>query len=118
MRDVIEAGREASPLVNEGLAEMRAKVDSFRQLLSDLSSIRCEAAREAVLQECMRSVDSLSGTLVDTASKWDRFDSALVAYKYKFRRVKITLAKDMPGQQMLFDAPSDATSPQGETGSP
>lgn len=118
MRTVIEAGRQASPLVNKGLSEMKSKLDSFRQLLSDLSSVKSDVARSAVVMECERAIDSLSGTLVDTISKWGEFDSALSSYRRKFGRVKISPSRDLPGQQMLFSDDAGGLPPQDATGSP
>lgn len=118
MRTVIEAGRQASPLVNEGLSEMKSKLDSFRQLLSDLSSVKSDVARNAVVMECERAIGSLSGTLVDTISKWGEFDSTLSSYRRKFGRVKISQSRDLPGQQMLFSEDAGGLPRQDETENP
>ena len=102
MRTVIEAGRSVSPLINEGLSEMRAKLDHFGQLLEDLSSVKSEEGRRAILEECHRGLDSLSGSLVDATSRWNGFDSSLRSYKYRFRKSKKEMPADLPGQQFLF----------------
>ena len=107
MRTVIEAGRHASPLVNNGLTEIGSKLESFRQLVSDLSSVKSDMARDAVIGECVRIVDSLSGSLANTVSIWSEFNSSLMSYRYKFGRKKKPKMVDLPGQQVLFDEPTD-----------
>lgn len=102
MRYVIEAGRKASPLVNDGLSAMRSKVDGFRQLLSDLSTVKSEAGRAAMLCECLKGLDLLSGSLADTYAHWEKFASALKDYKYRFKKTKAERMLDLPGQQLLF----------------
>ena len=107
MRTVIEAGRKVAPLMNEGLAEMSSRLNSFRQLVEDLSCVKSDAARDSLIAECSHMADGLAGTLSDAISKWCEFDAALNAYRYRFGRVKKAQPKDLPGQQVLFD---DATS--------
>lgn len=118
MRTVIEAARKTAPLLNNGLSDIRAKADTFRQLLADMSSVKSEQAREAMARECLRGIDSLSGAIVDTMSKWDEFYSSLSAYKYKFRRVGMPVTKDLPGQQVFFGDVDEPNSRQGATGNP
>lgn len=118
MRTVIEAGREASPLVNEGLSEMGSKLNSFRQLVEDLSSVKSDAARDSLIAECSHMADSLAGSLAHTVSKWNVFDAALTAYRRKFSKVKIVPARDLPGQQVLFEDPKEPSPPPDGKGSP
>ena len=110
MRTIIEAGRQASPLVNEGLAEMKSRLASSRQLVLDLASVKSETLRDAALSELLKSLDLISVGLDSTKETWDMFDSALSSYKYKFGRVKINVVRDLPGQQVLFDDPIDCAS--------
>lgn len=112
MRTVIEAGRDAAPRVNDGLAEMRSKLDAFRQLVDDLSSVKSDAARDSLIAECARMSDSLGASLADVTATWRSFDGTLGAYRRKFGRVKIAVVKDLPGQQVLF---ADPISPTGAT---
>lgn len=118
MRTVIEAGREASPLVNEGLAEMGYRLNSFRQLVEDLSSVKSDAARESLIAECSHMADALADSLAYTTEKWCAFDAALTSYRRKFGKVKISAVRDLPGQQVLFDEQPEPISRQGATGSP
>lgn len=118
MRTVIEAGREASPLVNEGLAEIGSKLGAFRQLVEDLSSVKSDAARDSLIAECSYMADVLADSLEHTMAKWRSFDETLNAYRRKFGKVKISLVRDLPGQQVLFDDPDGLTVRQGATGSP
>lgn len=103
MRTVIEAGRKASPQINQGMTEIGEKLSSFRQVLSDLCSVKSDSAREAVMNECLRSIDGLSGSLVDTQSIWREFDETLCGYRYRFGRAKKKKVVDLPGQQVLFE---------------
>ena len=81
---------------------MRSKLDSFRLLLADLASVKSESGRDAMLEECQRSLDGLSEALEDTSSKWTRFDSLLGDYKYQFgKRKKKGLVVDHPNQQIM-----------------
>lgn len=101
MRAVIEAGRKSSPLIGEGLAGMRAKLDSFGMLLSDLASVKSESGRDAMLEECRKSLVSLSDSLAYATSVWTRFSSVLGNYKYQFGRRKKGPPPDSPGQQVM-----------------
>ena len=114
MRDVIEAGRKASPLVNEGLDEMSSRLNSFRQLFDDLSSVKRDVAMDSLIAECSYMAGRIAEALSNTISRWNEFESCLSAYKYKFGRVKITSAKDLPGQQFLFERASSAESRKDE----
>lgn len=115
MRTIIEAGREASPLVNAGLAEMRSELGSSRQLIIDLAAVKSDALRDAALSELLKGIDRTLVSLDSTNETWDGFNSTLSSYKYKFRRVKTRAVKDLPGQQVLFDEPSNAESQTGGT---
>ena len=102
MKTVIEAGRKAAPLVSSGLSEVAEKLVGLRQLLVDLSAVKSEGGMRAVADECVRCLDSISGSLVDTTSKWRDFEGVLGGYKYSFKKAKTTASRDLPGQQMLF----------------
>ena len=101
MKTIIEAGRKASPLVNKGFEDLKAKFESFGQLVSDLQSVKSESGREAMLTQCSIGLQGLSGLLAETADNWGRFDSILGDYKYNFKKRKKGPPPDLPGQQVM-----------------
>ena len=113
MRAVIEAGRKSSPLIGEGLAGMRSRMDSFGMLLSDMASVKSESGREAMLEECKKSLKSLSESLEYTTSTWARFSSVLGNYKYQFGRRKKGAPPDAPGQQVMNLDGENTTASEG-----
>ena len=117
MREVIGAAREASPLVNKGLDEIASKIDSFRQLVEDLSSVKSDAARDSLIAECSHMADSISGSLADTMAKWKAFDETLSGYRYRFRKAK-SVPSDLPGQMVMFDCSVDPVSRECATENP
>ena len=101
MKSVIEAGRKASPLVREGFDDLKSRIKSFGQLLSDLASVKSESGREALLAQCVIGLDGLSRAVAATATDWGRFDSILGDYKYNFKRRRKGPPPDLPGQQVM-----------------
>jgi hypothetical protein len=101
MRTVIEAGRKASPLMNDGLGEAKRLVDSFGQLLVDFSAVKSEEGRAAMLQQCAAGLGRLGESLDGIGKVWRRFDGTLGDYKYQFDRCKKGPPPDCPGQQIM-----------------
>lgn len=103
MRYVIEAGRKVSPLVNMGLSCLKDKIAGVEQLINDLSVVKSEDGREAMVRQCLKSVLDLAECVSSVETSWAEFDRVLCDYKYKFRKGKRELMADMPGQSKLFD---------------
>ena len=101
MRTIIEAARKASPLVNEGFSDLKARLESFGQLVSDLRTVRSDLGREAMLEQCSLGLSKLFALLSDTARDWERFDSILGDYKYNFKKRKKGPPPDLAGQQVM-----------------
>jgi len=113
MRTVIEAGRKSSPLIGEGLNGLQSRLSSFDTLLMDLSSVKSESGREAMLDECRRSLGGISEALASTITEWTKFSSLLGDYKYQFGKRKKGPPPDCPGQQVMNLGCENTTASEG-----
>lgn len=105
MRDVIEAGRKASPLVNDGFKALHESVEAFLVMVDDIAMVKSEAIRAVMASECKKMMSILSSEVDDIEKAWHEFDGKLGDYKYKFGR-RDGPPKDAPGQ-MVMEIPGE-----------
>lgn len=106
MREVIEAGRKASPLINEKLSSVREMVSEYEQLLSDLSVVQSEAGRKSMIEQCLQGLSRISDAVESVEAPWSRFDGTLRGYVRKFKSKK-DVVRDAPGQTFMFQDSDD-----------
>jgi len=106
MRDVIEAGRKASPLVNDGLKGLHKSLEDLIVMVNDVALVKSESIREVMASECKKLMNVLSSEVYDIEKAWHEFDGKLGDYKYKFGR-RNGPPKDAPGQ-MVMEIPGEA----------
>lgn len=110
MRTVIEAGRHASPLISKAIDSVGRCIKRCMALTEDMSGVKSVLSKEAISAECVHELEFLTGEFSELKRFWEEFDEKLGAYKYRERKPKCNRAKDLPGQQVLFE--------EGETDSP
>jgi len=105
MREVIEAGREASPLINMTMDSIGRCIERCQVLLDDMTEVKSNLSREAIASECVNELAFLEGEFKELKTFWARLNGKLEEYKYKPRKQKKKRIVDLPGQQKLFEDP-------------
>jgi hypothetical protein len=116
MREVIEAGREASPLINITMDSIGRCIERCQVLLDDMTEVKSNLSREAIASECVNELAFLGGEFKELKTFWSRLNEKLEEYKYKPRKQKKKRIVDLPGQQKLFEDPEPA--PDDLSGAP